>query len=49
VTGEPGAGVNLSKVHTDFMVGSPELEVDGITHTGEAVPILREDVWQLSI
>ena len=48
VTGKPGEGVNLSKVHTDFMVGSPELEVDGITDTGEAVPILREDVWQLS-
>jgi aminopeptidase len=47
VTGEPGDGVNISKVHTDFMVGSPELEVDGITDTGEAVPILREDVWQL--
>jgi aminopeptidase len=47
LTGEPGEGVNISKVHTDFMVGSPELEVDGITHTGEAVPILREDVWQL--
>ena len=48
LTGEPGEGVNISKVHTDFMVGSPELEVDGITPTGEAVPILREDVWQLS-
>jgi aminopeptidase len=47
LTGEPGEGVNISKVHTDFMVGSPELEVDGIRHDGEAVPILREDVWQL--
>ena len=47
LTGEPGEGVNISKVHTDFMVGSPELEVDGLTRAGEVVPILREDVWQL--
>ena len=40
-------GLNHSKVHTDFMVGSPELEVDGITRDGERIPILRNEVWQL--
>jgi aminopeptidase len=45
--GEPGEGMNVSSVHTDFMVGGPELEVDGVTGDGTAVPILREDVWQL--
>ena len=44
---EPGDGMNVSNVHTDFMVGGPELAVDGITPDGRAVPILREDVWQL--
>ena len=41
-------GLNQSKVHTDFMVGSPTLEVDGITTDGKSVPILRDEVWQLT-
>jgi aminopeptidase len=41
-------GANASTVHTDFMVGGPEVAVDGITNDGRRIPILREDVWQLS-
>ena len=40
-------GVNTSSLHTDFMIGSDELEIDGVTADGEAVPILREGTWQL--
>jgi aminopeptidase len=40
-------GVNHSSIHTDFMIGSNELEVDGIDENGEAVPILRNGDWQL--
>ena len=39
--------INTSKVHVDFMIGSPELHVDGITHDGETVPVLRDGAWQI--
>jgi aminopeptidase len=39
--------VNESATHVDFMIGSPELEVDGVTAAGERVPILRGGDWQL--
>ena len=41
------AHVNASGIHVDFMIGSPELEVDGITRDGDTVPLLRGGAWQL--
>ena len=37
--------VNTAGTHIDFMIGSPELEVDGVTAGGERVPVLRDGNW----
>jgi aminopeptidase len=39
-------GVNVSVIHTDFMIGGPQVDVDGL-RDGEVVPLLREEAWQL--
>ena len=39
--------VNPSDVHVDFMIGSPALDVDGITRDGATVPLLRSGAWQI--
>jgi aminopeptidase len=41
------AGMNVSSVHTDFMVGGPEVQIDGIDAAGERVPILRDNEFQV--
>ena len=40
-------GVNVSSVHTDFMIGGPEVSVDAVTRAGSVAPLLRAEVWQL--
>jgi aminopeptidase len=39
------AGANQSKVHMDWMIGSPEVEVDGILQSGERVALMRGNDW----
>jgi len=41
------AGINHSRIHTDFMIGGPEINVDGITAEGQATPVIRNETWQL--
>ncbi len=39
--------VNTSGQHIDFMIGSLDVDVDGITADGERVPVLRAGDWQI--
>jgi aminopeptidase len=39
--------VNESQIHIDFMIGSPEMTVTGITADGERVPVLVRGKWQI--
>ncbi len=39
------AGLNRSNVHVDFMIGSNEMNVDGIRKDGSIVPIFRNGNW----
>jgi aminopeptidase len=43
-----GMGVNRAHVHTDLMIGSDEVEVDGLHAGGDAVPLLKGGDWQLA-
>jgi len=40
-------GINQSAVHTDFMIGGPEVDVHGIERGGGRVPIIVGGDWQL--
>jgi aminopeptidase len=40
--------LNVSAVHTDFMVGGPEVTVTGIRSDGSRMVILSDDEWKLT-
>jgi aminopeptidase len=39
--------INRSAIHIDFMIGSNEVDVTGLTRDGDRVPILRGGAWQV--
>jgi aminopeptidase len=38
---------NQSAIHIDFMIGSNDVAVTGVTSDGERVPVLRDGRWQI--
>lgn len=38
-------GVNDSMIHVDFMFGTDDLEIDGLTKNGQRVAIFRKGTW----
>jgi aminopeptidase len=47
LSGEDRRRRNRSSIHIDFMIGSDEVAVTGITREGDRVPVLRGGSWQL--
>ena len=39
------AGGNRSAVHVDFMIGSGDLDVDGVLANGTSEPLMRKGEW----
>ena len=39
------SGGNSSNIHVDWMIGSGELNIDGIKHNGERVAVMRNGEW----
>jgi aminopeptidase len=40
-------GVNRSRTHIDVMIGTDELEAEGIRRSGKQVALVRDGVWQI--
>lgn len=38
-------GGNSSLIHVDWMIGAPDTEIDGITQSGDRVPVFRGGNW----
>jgi aminopeptidase len=38
-------GGNESAIHTDFMIGSAAIDIDGLTEDGQAEPVMRAGEW----
>ncbi|MCH5153210.1 MAG: aminopeptidase [Clostridiales bacterium] len=38
-------GMNSSIQHVDFMVGTKDIDIDGIDHDGNVVPLFRDGEW----
>ena len=39
------AGLNASLQHVDFMVGTKDIDVDGIAFDGTVTPLFRNGEW----
>lgn len=43
------AGGNVSLNHVDFMIGSPQMDIDGITEDGTPEPVMRQGEWAFDV
>lgn len=38
-------GGNKSLIHIDWMIGSDQIDIDGLTHEGKKIPVFRKGEW----
>jgi aminopeptidase len=38
-------GGNSSNIHIDWMIGSGQIDVDGVGHDGSTIPVMRQGEW----
>jgi len=43
------AGGNHSLIHVDFMIGSDQMDIDGLTENGRAEPVMRAGEWAFEV
>jgi aminopeptidase len=43
------AGGNTSLTHVDFMIGSPQMDIDGIKEDGTHEPVMRQGEWAFDV
>lgn len=43
------AGGNTSITHVDFMIGSPQMDIDGIKEDGTREPVMRSGEWAFDV
>ena len=43
------AGGNMSLNHVDFMIGSPQMDIDGIKDDGAHEPVMRQGEWAFDV
>ena len=43
------AGGNRSVVHVDFMIGSADLDIDGVRENGTSEPVMRRGEWSTAV
>jgi aminopeptidase len=43
------AGGNVSLNHVDFMIGSPQMDIDGIQEDGTREPVMRAGEWAIDL
>lgn len=43
------AGGNVSLNHVDFMIGSPQMDIDGIHKDGSREPVMRQGEWAIKL